>query len=92
MYSYNLTFYGIYVIIILNYKILKGLMNINTSMRDLIDIIVGCTTLICGSILIIVFWPIAILVLLLGLLLLMGDLSLYDVRKKYEVKNKDTET
>lgn len=67
-------------------------MNINTSMRDLIDIIVGCTALICGSILIITFWPIAIFVLLLGLLLLMGDLSLYDVRKKYEVKKKDTET
>lgn len=51
-------------------------------MKSLIDVIVGSTFLICGTIIFDSFWLIGALIQILGILILLNIISFYDIRNK----------
>lgn len=63
-----------------------GWIIIKTLVDELINTIVGCTFLICGTILLLIYWPLAILVILLGFSILF-DLVDFNKYKKSQDSN-----
>lgn len=59
-----------------------GVEAINNLIERLIKIIVGCTGLICGTIILLIFWPIGIFIQIIGICILLDIINIYKFKRK----------